>query len=211
MIELCRGLVVPTAPRQAAVEADRGSLVRAENHAGGIPGIDPELVIVISARRAAHDRNCLSAVLRSVKSNIRNVDHIGILRIDGDAIEVPCATRESRISIREHPCVASIVRPIEAGLFRLGLSCLRFCYLDERIHALAVRRNVDANPSPIAFGQPVSSSIDIDTSPRLAPILRTVKPATRSINRSVRAPRRPPRMPCARKQNLRRAGTDRQI
>ena len=83
--------------------------------------------------------------------------------------------------------------------------------LDERIHTLAVRRNVDANASPIAFGQPVSSSIDIEASPRLAGVLRTVKPATRPVDWSIRAPRRPPRMPMPGKQNLRRAGTYRQI
>jgi hypothetical protein len=56
VIELCGGLVVPTAPSLSAVEADGSALPRSEDHAGRVPGIDPHLVIVISARRTTNDR-----------------------------------------------------------------------------------------------------------------------------------------------------------
>ena len=45
----------------------------------GILRIDPELVIVVAAGRAAHDRDCLAAVLRAVQRDVRHVDDIGIL------------------------------------------------------------------------------------------------------------------------------------
>ena len=117
MIELRRGLVVPGAPGLATVETDGGSLVRAQHHAGGIFRINPELVIVITAGRAAQDRDCLPTILGLVERDIRHVDHVGILRIDGDAIEIPRSTGKTRVSIGEHPGVAAIVRAIEAGLF----------------------------------------------------------------------------------------------
>ena len=198
MIELRRRLVVPTAPGQAPIEADRGSLVRSEDHAGGISGIDPKLVIIIAAGRAAQHRNCLPSILRSVESDIRHIDHIGIVRIDRDAVEVPCPAGQPRIGIRECPCIPSIVRPIEAGFLRFGFFRLGFFYFDKRIYALAIRRNVNTNASPIAFGQPVAD----EPGPGFASILRTVKAATRSIDRGIRAPRRTPRMPCSGKQKL---------
>src|SRR5580700_3329495 len=52
MIELCSGLVVPRAPGPAAVQADCSALIRSQNHAVGIPGIDPYLMVIVPARRA---------------------------------------------------------------------------------------------------------------------------------------------------------------
>src|SRR5260370_7992081 len=138
--------VVPSATSLGAVEADCGSLVRSEDHAGRISGIDPELVIIVAARRAAQHRNCLPAILRSVESDIRHVDHIGIMWIDSDAVEVPCPAGQPRIGVGERPGIPSIFQPIKAGFRRLG-----FTYLDERVYALAVRCNRAANASPIAF------------------------------------------------------------
>src|SRR5208337_3391217 len=102
----------------------------------------------------------------------------------------------------EHPGVAAIVRAIEAGFF-----CLGSFRLDQRVHALAVGRDLDANPSPIALGKPVY----LKMRPGFARILRTVKAAPGSIERTVRAPRRTMRIPCAGKQELRRGRTHCQI
>ena len=176
VIELRRRLVVPTAPGLAAVEADRGSLVRPENHARGICGIDPDLVIIVAARRAAHDRNCLPAIFRAVQSDIRHVDDIGVLRIDGDAAEIPGALGKPRIGIGQHPVVPAIVGTIESGTIDAGwfgrmsrcLHLWRGLHLDlrlrlglrlnrnQRVHTLAVRSNRNAYASPIAIRQPVS-------------------------------------------------------
>ena len=56
VIELCGGLVVPTTPSLSAVDADGSALPRSEDHARRVPGIEPDLVIVISARRTTNDR-----------------------------------------------------------------------------------------------------------------------------------------------------------
>ena len=55
MIELCGWLVVPGAPGLAAVEADGSALIRSENHAVGILGIDPDLVVIVTAGRAPNN------------------------------------------------------------------------------------------------------------------------------------------------------------
>ncbi len=142
MIELRRGLVVPRTPGLAAIEADRSALIGAQNHAGRISGIDPKLVVVVTARRAADNRNRLTSVFGSVESDVWDIDHFAILWVDGDAAEIPCAAGETRVRIREHPSIAAVIRTIKAGLV-----CLQ-----ERVDALAIGRNVYANPSPIAFG-----------------------------------------------------------
>ena len=70
-------------------------------------------MIIVAARRAAHDRNCLPAIFRAVQSDIRHVDDIGVLRIDGDAAEIPGALGKPRIGIGQHPVVPAIVGTIE--------------------------------------------------------------------------------------------------
>ena len=120
------------------------SLVGAENHARRILGIDPELVIVIATGRAAHDRDGFAAVLRAIERDVRNVDDVGIVGINGEPVEVPRPAGEARIAVGQRPGVAAVVGAIETGL----LACL-----DQRIHALAIGRDGNTDASPIAIGQ----------------------------------------------------------
>src|SRR6202007_1696668 len=198
MVKLRRGLVIPTAPGLATVKADSGSLVCSENHACGVFRIDPKLVIIIPARWSTQRRDRLSSVLRSVKSNIRHVDHVGVAWIDRDAIEIPRPAGERNSGVGEGPSVASIVRAIKARSSVLGQSRDLRPQNDERIDALAVRRNINSDAPPIALWQPVF----VETSPRLPGILRAVKAAAGSIDRGIGAPGRTPHLPCAGKQEL---------
>ena len=181
MVKLRRRLVIPSAPGLAAVKADGGSLVCSENHACRVFRIDPKLVIIIPARCSAQHRDRLSSVLRSVKSNIRHVENFRVVWIDRDAIEIPRPAGKRRSGVGEDPSVASIVRAIKARSSVLGQSLELRLQNDERIDALAVRRNINPYAPPIALWQPVS----VDTSPRLAGILRAVKAAAGSIDRSI--------------------------
>src|SRR5262249_47581220 len=52
VIELRGGLVIPTGPTGAAVDADNYTLVHATDHAPGIVGIDPKRGIVLAAPRS---------------------------------------------------------------------------------------------------------------------------------------------------------------
>src|SRR5258706_13095625 len=114
VIELCCGLVVPGAPGLAAIEADRSSLICSENHARRIPGINPKLMVIVTARRSAHNRNRLPTILGAIERDVRHIDHIGIMRIDRDAVEIPGAAGETRVRVRESPGVASIIGTVEA-------------------------------------------------------------------------------------------------
>src|SRR5665213_2810987 len=67
VIELRRRLVVPGGPGLAVIEADRGSLIRPKNHARRVFRIDPQLVIIISTRRAANDGDRFAAVFAAIQ------------------------------------------------------------------------------------------------------------------------------------------------
>src|ERR1039458_3181763 len=112
MVELCCGLVVPRAPSLAAVEADCCALIGSENHAGGILGINPNLMGITTPGRTAHDPNRFCSVFGPIECNIGDVDHIRIMRIDRDAAEIPGATGKARVSVLQNPSIATVVRAI---------------------------------------------------------------------------------------------------
>ncbi len=112
-----------------------------------ILGVDPDLVIVIAARRAAHNRNRLAAILRLIQRDVRHVDDIGMIGIDRDAHEIPAAAGDARIAIGQRPGIAAIVRTIEPRLFP---------GIDQRVHALAIGRDGHAYAAPIAVGKTVA-------------------------------------------------------
>src|SRR5690242_1800271 len=98
VVKLGRGLVVPAAPRTAAVERDHGALVAPDDHVRRVPRIDPELVVVVTAGLALEDGEGLTAVGRLEERHVRHVYDIGVLGIDGDATKVPVAAGETRIA-----------------------------------------------------------------------------------------------------------------
>src|SRR5260370_33931241 len=62
MVELRRWLVVPCTPGLTTIKTDRRSLIRSKDHTGRVPGIDPDLGVVIPARRAADNGKCLAGI-----------------------------------------------------------------------------------------------------------------------------------------------------
>src|SRR5207244_1640174 len=62
VVELRRGLVVPTAPGTAIVERDHGALVAAHDHAGGARGVDPQLMVIVPAGLPLEHAERLTAV-----------------------------------------------------------------------------------------------------------------------------------------------------
>ncbi len=133
-------------------------------------------MVVVASRRAAHNRDRLAAVLRTVERNIRDINYIGILRINRNAAEVPGTAGQTRIGILQRPGIASVIGSVEPGLLRIN----------QRINSLAVRRYRNPRASPFAIRQPGP----VQPRPRFAAIHRPVQPATRPAERSIRAPRR---------------------
>src|SRR5579871_184682 len=62
VVHLRSWLVIPGAPGCPAIQADRGPLIGSQHHAGRILGINPELVVVVSAGSPTHDSDRVSAV-----------------------------------------------------------------------------------------------------------------------------------------------------
>src|SRR5271157_4413026 len=106
-----------------------------------------------------------------------------MVRVDGDPVEIPGAAGQARIAVGEGPGVTAVVRAIQAGIL---------ARLNQRINALAVRRDSHADAAPIAARQAMTH----ESRPARATAGRAVESATRSLQRSVGTPRRAVRFPC---------------
>src|SRR5262249_42385778 len=115
VIELRGGLVVPLAPRAAAVDRDHGALIAAEHDDVGIDGIDPHVLVVVAAGRAAQSRPGLAAVDRSRADRGRDIHGIGVLGIDARHREIAAAdARGGPRIIGDHgPGLAAVVGAVE--------------------------------------------------------------------------------------------------
>jgi len=115
MVELCRGLVVPRAPRLAAVDRDDGALIAREEDDVGIVRIDPEAVVVVAARRAPQRAEGLAAVRGLPRHDVRHVHDIGVLRIDLHLVEIAVATPQALVRVDEPPPLAAVVGAVHSA------------------------------------------------------------------------------------------------
>src|SRR5207244_10609326 len=78
VVHLRRRLVVPRAPRLAAVDADDRPLIARERDDVRIVRVDPAALIVVASRRAADAAPRLAAVDRSEEhtSELQSPDHL---------------------------------------------------------------------------------------------------------------------------------------
>ena len=79
VINLRGGLVVPGTPAGSAVDGDDRTLVADDENDVGIVGIDPEILVVVAAGRAAKSGPGLAAVCRSHGYGAGAVDDVRIL------------------------------------------------------------------------------------------------------------------------------------
>jgi len=198
VLQLRRGLVIPCAPRLAAIDADGGALIRRQDHVRGISRINPELVIIVAAGGAANDRNRLAGIIRAVERDVRDVENIWILRIDGDVAEVPGAAGEPGVGALESPCVTTIVGTVEARFL---------CVIDNCVNALTIWRHSDAGASPIA----VRKTRTDEALPGIAAIFGAEDSATCSVNGRIGAPRRTMRVPSRGQQSVGTIGCNGEI
>src|SRR5438067_5513432 len=119
VIKLAGGLVVPGTPRSAGVARDDCALIAAHDHALRLFRIDPQLVIVVAARRAFPGGERCSTVDGLVRGSIRNVNDVGIFWIDAEFAEIPAALPEPAIVRNALPICCAIVRAIQAAVCRV--------------------------------------------------------------------------------------------
>src|SRR5437016_4249478 len=97
VIELRRWLVVPRAPRLAAVARHNRALVAAENHPPRLIGIDPQLMIIVASRSAPEGLKSSPTITRLVDCRIWQINDVRILGINADLTEVPPALPDSPV------------------------------------------------------------------------------------------------------------------
>src|SRR5438874_5814830 len=175
------------------VDADDRALIAAEDHAVPVAGIDPQLVIVVAAWRSLERlAGGFPAVARAIDAGVRDVDEIGIFRIDDDLAEVPAAAPDALVARGFGPRRAGIVGPEQAAVL-----CV-----DDRIDARATgRRDGDADAADGVGRQPARQLL-----PVRAAVGRLVHAAARPVGRRVDAPRRTTRVPQRGVDGLRLAG-----
>jgi hypothetical protein len=153
-VDLRGRLVVPGAPGLPAVQRDDRTLVGAEDLATRVCRVDPQLLVVVAARRALHDGEAPAAVVRAQQVGVESEDRVRVRRVDRDAAEVPAALPDALVAAGARPVVSAVVGAVEASLSRVH----------HRVHALRRgRRQREADP-PVHRRQAVS----IDAPPCVA-------------------------------------------
>ena len=81
VIDLVRRLIVPGAPRRAAVERHDRALIHPQEHALAVRGINPHLLRIVPARRTLEAGEGVAAVGGLVHSGVDGVDDVRILGV----------------------------------------------------------------------------------------------------------------------------------
>src|SRR6266702_7236434 len=193
VIELRRWLVVPTAPRRAAIHANDRALIGAERDNMRIFRADPDALVIVAAGRAFESRKSFSAVRGFPRRRIRNVNHVRIVRRDRDAHRARAAAADAPVAVYLFPGLACIVRAIDSralGGLRRNIDALRIAW-----------RNGNADsPEPFACSrQSLGQRL-----PGITAIRRFIQPAPCDIDGSAAAhlPRRNARGPQRRVNRL---------
>src|SRR4029077_970509 len=110
-------------------------------------GVDPEAVVVVAAGRAAEAGEGLATVGGLPGGDVGHVDHVRVLRIGLDLVEVAGPARQPRVLVDPPPALAAVVRAVDGALPRGA---------DDRVEALRVARaggQADATESFRVGGQ----------------------------------------------------------
>src|SRR5467141_3079378 len=117
VIELGGWLIVPTAPRRAAVHADDRALIGAERDDLRIFRADPDALVVVAARRTFEPHKCFSTVRRLPRRSVRDVNDVRIVRRDGDARRARTAATDAAVGVYLFPRFAGIIGTVDTAIF----------------------------------------------------------------------------------------------
>ncbi len=126
VIKLRRWLVVPTAPRRAAIHADDRALIGAERDDLRMFRADPNALVIVAAGRAFESHKCFSAVRGFPRRGVRHVNHVRIVRRHRNSHRARAAAANAAVGVYLLPGLACIVRAIDSRALR------------------GLRRNIDA-------------------------------------------------------------------
>src|SRR5262249_27075068 len=115
VVELGRRLVVPRAPRLAAVDRDAGALVSGQQDGPWVVGVDPDRVRVVAAGGTLERCKGLAAVGRFICARVRHVEYVLVFRITPDLGEVGTTAVQSWLAVDEGPALARVVGAVDAA------------------------------------------------------------------------------------------------
>ncbi len=128
VVKLRRRLVVPGTPSVAAVHGDNCTLIADQKNNAAVVGIDPEVLIVVAAGRAAKAGPRLAAVGGAHGDGAGHINDVGILGINPGKRQIAAADAASgtRIIGDLGPTLTRVVRAVDAEFPRgLGESCVK--------------------------------------------------------------------------------------
>src|SRR5690348_3586268 len=92
MIYLGRRLVIPRTPCFGAVLGHNRALIAAKNHPIRIVRVDPQLMIIVAARRAFYRGESSAAVGRFICRSVTDINDIWIFGVDDSLRKIPAAS-----------------------------------------------------------------------------------------------------------------------
>src|SRR6185437_9069610 len=201
MVERSGRLVIPRAPRLAAVDAYRRALIDGEKQDLGMQWVDPDCMIIIAARCALDRGECCATVHRAICGGVADVDLIGVTRVGADPGEIGSATPDTLLVVYAGPALASVVGSEQAA----GVA-FRF---DECVHAIVIawcNGEADASEALRVGWKPARQLM-----PAGAAIHRLEQSAAGAVVRVARGPWRPARGPHVGIDDLRIGGIEGEI
>ena len=126
VVELGGRLVVPGAPSLAAIHGDDRALVCDQQDNVGVVRIDPQVLIIISARRTADAFPRLATIARFHRHDAGAVDDVWVFRIYLDHREIAAADLHRRPSVfcDLAPAFAAVIRTVKAQSFAGSIGTL---------------------------------------------------------------------------------------
>ena len=115
VIKLRGGLVIPRAPGLATVDRDDRALVAGEENNLRVVGIDPDVLVIVAAGRAAPAFPGLATVGRLPANHTRRINDVRIFRIDPHHRQIAAADPRARAFIGrgQGPVFAGVIRAIK--------------------------------------------------------------------------------------------------
>ena len=144
MIECGSGLIVPRAPRCAAIHGDNRALIGHQQHDVAVVGIDPIALIVVAAGRAAMCRPRLAGVGGLPGDRVGGVHDVWISGIDGRCRHIIGLASDVGVRGRYRPTLTGVLGAIHGPAARR---------LHNRVDAIGVARcDRDANATQSVGG-----------------------------------------------------------
>jgi hypothetical protein len=122
VIELRGGLVVPGGPGGSGIDAEGCALVTGEQDDIGIARVDPDGVVIVSARSAFDGRKALAGIIGAIGGGVGDVNTVGIFRVHAYAGKIAAPAPDAFLVVDAGPGGAGIAGAERASEFFIGVN-----------------------------------------------------------------------------------------